>query len=157
MNKVKTGLIISLLVFLDQLSKLAAVRFLKEQAPIQVIPGVFKFSYVENRGVAFGVFSDKDGAVYLSLVIALIMLLILYFRYRLPLTKHYQPLRNILLLVLSGALGNLIDRVRLGYVIDMLYFHWFEFPVFNLADMYVVIGGILILFFSLTKYRSDNF
>ncbi|RRD94799.1 signal peptidase II [Clostridiales bacterium COT073_COT-073] len=149
---------ILILVIVDQLSKILTVLKLKGSAPISLIPGVFELTYVENTGVAFGIFANKEyGPILLSVFTGVVFLLILYFRYKLPLTKKYDTIRFVLSFLIAGALGNLIDRVRLGYVIDMLHFYWFEFPVFNIADSYVVVSSIVLVILVLTKYRDLEF
>lgn len=146
------------LVLIDQITKILTVLHLKGNAPITILNGIFELTYVENTGVAFGIFaSQRYGAVLLSVFTAVVFLLILYFRYKLPFTKKFDTIRFILLFLLAGALGNLIDRIRLGYVIDMLHFYWFDFPVFNVADMYVVVSSILLVVLVLTKYRDYEF
>lgn len=149
---------ILILVIVDQLSKILTVLKLKGSVPISLIPGVFELTYVENTGVAFGIFANKEyGPILLSVFTGVVFLLILYFRYKLPLTKKYDTIRFVLSFLIAGALGNLIDRVRLGYVIDMLHFYWFEFPVFNIADSYVVVSSIVLVILVLTKYRDLEF
>lgn len=147
-----------ILLALDQLTKYLAVIKLKGKAVFTVIKGVFELSYVENTGVAFGIFANKEsGPVLLSIFTGLVFLLILYFRYKLPLTKKYNSLRFVSIFLIAGALGNLIDRIRLGYVIDMLHFYWFEFPVFNLADSYVVVSSLVLAILVFTKYKDLDF
>lgn len=150
----KSIILIAILVFIDQISKIWTVVSLKGNAPITIINGVFELTYVENTGVAFGIFANREyGSILLSVFTGLVFLFILYFRYKLPLTKKYDTIRFVLSFLIAGALGNLIDRIRLGYVIDMLHFYWFEFPVFNLADSYIVVSTIVLIVLGLTKYR----
>lgn len=150
----KSIILIAILVFIDQISKIWTVISLKGNAPITIINGIFELTYVENTGVAFGIFANREyGSILLSVFTGLVFLFILYFRYKLPLTKKYDTIRFVLSFLIAGALGNLIDRIRLGYVIDMLHFYWFEFPVFNLADSYIVVSTIVLIVLGLTKYR----
>ena len=154
----KSILIVALLVLLDQGTKLLTILKLKGNPPLTVLKGTFELTYVENPGVAFGIFANKQyGPILLSVFTGIIFLLILYFWYKLPLTKKYNTIRFVLLFLIAGALGNLIDRVRLGYVVDMLHFYWFEFPVFNLADIYVVTGSLVLIGLVMTKYRDLEF
>lgn len=154
----KSILIVALLVILDQGAKLLTVLKLKGNSAFPVFKGIFELTYVENTGVAFGIFANKQyGPILLSIFTGIIFLLILYFWYKLPLTKKYDTIRFVLLFLIAGALGNLIDRVRLGYVIDMLHFYWFEFPVFNLADIYVVAGSLILILLVMTKYKDLEF
>lgn len=154
----KSILIVALLVILDQGAKLLTVLKLKGNSAFPIFKGIFELTYVENTGVAFGIFANKQyGPILLSILTGIIFLLILYFWYKLPLTKKYDTIRFVLLFLIAGALGNLIDRVRLGYVIDMLHFYWFEFPVFNLADIYVVAGSLILILLVMTKYKDLEF
>ena len=154
----KSILWVVILVILDQVTKILTVMNLKGKPPVTLINGIFELTYVENTGVAFGIFANKQyGPVLLSVFTGIVFLLIVYFRYKLPLTKKYDMIRWVSSFLIAGALGNLIDRIRLGYVIDMLHFYWFEFPVFNLADSYVVVSSIVLVILVLTKYRDLEF
>jgi len=112
---------------------------------IPVIKSIFHITYVENTGIAFGLFPQGHS---LFIIISLIIILVIIFFERKKVIKSLKE-RFCLGLVLGGALGNLIDRLRFGFVIDFLDFRiW---PVFNLADSGVCIGGILMVFFLLRK------
>lgn len=113
---------------------------------VEIIPGYLDFSYLENRGAAFGIF---QGQVQLLSVVAVgISLVILAYLIR---NRDLHPLAKISLsLIVAGALGNVYDRVSYGFVVDFIHFHlnnrW-HFPTFNVADMCVVIGaGLMILY-----------
>jgi signal peptidase II len=113
--------------------------------PGRIIGLGFNFTYVQNTGAAFGIFNEGTlPLALLSLVVSLSLFLFLLFKSRtLPLLQRYA-----LASILAGAVGNMIDRFRLGYVTDFIHFKMskFDFPVFNVADMCVVIGaGLLIL------------
>jgi len=112
---------------------------------IPVIKSIFHITYVENTGIAFGLFPQGH---FLFIIISLIIILVIVFFERKTVLKSPAE-RFCLGLILGGALGNLIDRLRFGFVIDFLDFRiW---PVFNLADSGVCIGGILMVFFLLKK------
>lgn len=130
-----------LLIVFDQWTKYWAKTGLKD--PIPLIRGVFELQYVENRGAAFGILQNK---LWLFVIFTLIMLFVLgVLYYHTPLEKDYAWIRFALLLILSGAIGNLIDRVCRRYVVDFLYFKLIDFPVFNVADSYVVVGCCLFV------------
>lgn len=134
--------IIALLVLIiDQLSKLYAAQVLSKGALV-LIPGVLELTYLKNTGAAWGMFQGARIPFILLTVAFLILCLWFYKKKRGELTKLS---RIILLLIFSGALGNLIDRVVLGYVRDMIYFSLINFPVFNVADSAIVIGAILLV------------
>lgn len=94
--------------------------------------------YVENRGIAFNILENKKKIIYTSNLILLSYLIYLYFieaKYKIPLT-----------LIFTGGLGNFVDRIKRGYVVDYIYFNIKKFPVFNLSDFYIIGGAIMIAF-----------
>ena len=116
-------LIMAALVIIDQLTKLWAVRTLKDSDPIVLINGVLQFYYLPNgnSGAAFGILS---GHRILFLCIALaVVLIIFYALYRIPATGRYMLMRILLVFIAAGGAGNMLDRLRLGYVIDFIYFY----------------------------------
>lgn len=133
----------AILVLIDQMSKYLVVEFLKDQPPIVVIEDVLNFFYVENRGAAFGIMQDmRLFFIVITIVIVLAIIFILFKNY-----KNNSLLFNIsLALILGGAIGNFIDRFRLHYVVDFISFRIFgyDFAVFNLADVFIVVGTILL-------------
>lgn len=130
------------LVGVDQFSKYLAVNILKPQNTISIIDNIFSLTFVENRGAAFGIFQGRT--TILSVITIFIVIGIIYFYIKLPKNKVYTWLRFSLILIISGALGNFIDRVRQGYVVDFFHATFINFPVFNIADIYVVTGAILM-------------
>ncbi len=133
------------LVAVDQLTKWLAFTRLKPIHDFPIIDKVFHLSYIENRGAAFGILQGRHLFFIILTVIVLIFITVYY--YRLPEERKYHWMRLSFILVAAGAMGNLIDRIRLGYVIDFLYFKLIDFPVFNFADICVVVGmGILAIF-----------
>lgn len=142
------------LVVADQLTKIWAVTQLHyANRVIPVIDGVFEFHYAENPGVAF---SMLEGQRWIFIPITLIIGgFILAMMLRSPLRRY--PLFNITcVLILSGAIGNLIDRIAYGYVIDFLYFRLIDFPIFNFADCCVVVGAGLLFIFVLFVMKDDD-
>lgn len=128
------------LVVADQLTKVWAVRYLQPVHSI-VLTDFFRLTYVENRGAAFGIFY---GAIWFLVVITVLILgaITMYYR-KLPQGKPYLFVRLALLLIAGGAIGNFIDRVRIGFVVDMFHVTFINFPVFNVADVFIVVGSIL--------------
>ena len=129
-----------LLIAADQATKLLAVARLKDQAPFVLLPGVLELRYLENRGAAFGILQGQK--IFLVLFTGLLSALIIYFYFRVPEGKRHLPVRIFLIMLFSGAIGNFIDRCRLDYVIDFIYFKLIDFPIFNVADCYVTIAVI---------------
>lgn len=140
------------LILIDQLSKVWALSALRGTEGIAVIPNVFELSYLENRGAAFGILQDHQIFFVLITVAAAVILTWIY--RRIPQTKKYIPLRISYALIMAGAFGNLIDRVFRGYVVDFFYFKWIDFPVFNVADIYVTVTMILLLILILFSIRK---
>jgi len=131
-------LIVAAIVAVDQLVKSILVKALAN-GPISVIGSFFRLVYVENYGIAFGMFKNKTMFfVITQTLIAMIVIFVIYkFRYK------SVGMTICLSLILGGAIGNLIDRIRLGYVVDFLSFSIFP-PVFNIADSAIVVGAILL-------------
>jgi len=152
------GLLLTIvLVGIDQLTKYLAATKLMNKEDFVVIKGFLSFHYLENRGVAWGMFSGK---VYLFIVTTSIMLIVIaYVYFKAPLTKRFFLLRLMCLALCSGAIGNLIDRVVNQYVIDFIYFDFkiFNFPVFNVADIYVTVSAIAFVILVMFYYKEEEF
>lgn len=146
-------LLAALLIAADQATKWWATSSFAGGGALELGLG-FRLTYVRNTGAAFGLLRDVnlqlagvsvDGTLLLGLLSAAVSLVIIWFLLRHA--SSLTPLTHIsLTLILAGALGNMIDRLLLGYVIDFIHFRsgGFDFPVFNLADSFVVIGGFLL-------------
>lgn len=141
-------------VFIDQITKHLAVLYLKGNPARVIIDGVFELQYLENRGAAFGMMQNMQFVFVAGAVTICIVIFYLYIR--MPDTVRYLPLRICAVLLCAGALGNMIDRIRLNYVIDFFYFSLIDFPIFNVADCYVVISCIVFALLILFYYRYDN-
>ena len=133
-----------ILVLLDQGTKMLALESLKPLGSVTLAPGLLDLTFVENRGVAFGMFSGQRWMI-LVLTGAIIGALVYYYR-KLPEGNGYRWVRCALVMVLAGAAGNLIDRIFRGYVVDFFEFTFVKWYVFNMADIYVVLGVIWLLF-----------
>lgn len=141
-------------IFLDQYTKLLAVENLKNQAPIDIIENVFQLHYLENRGAAFGILQNQK--IFFVIIGIIILIVALFFYFKMPHERHFIPLRICLLLIASGAIGNMIDRIRLNYVIDFFYFELIDFPIFNVADIYVTLSAGLLIVLILFYYKEDD-
>ena len=146
---------VALLTGFDQLTKLLAVKNLKGKADIPLIPDVLYFQYLENRGAAFGIFQDRK--IFLVLLTSLILVGVCYVLRKIPADKKYIYLKLLCFLITAGGIGNLIDRVRLDYVIDFIYFAPIDFPVFNVADIYVSVGMVFLFTVVLFYYKDEDF
>lgn len=138
-----TTLGIAAIVVADQLAKLWAVTVLRPVGTKDFIPGFMRFAYVENDGAAFGMLADQR---WIFIVITLLMVAAaLFLLYMGKLTKPLQYLPAVC--IIGGGIGNLIDRIGKGYVVDMLDFQFMNFAVFNVADIFVCVGaGLLLLY-----------
>ncbi len=146
------GLVI--LTGLDQWTKGLAVLHLKAKDPFVLVPGVFELFYSENRGAAFGIMQERQ--VIFFLIAVVVLAAVIWILLRMPNEKRYRPLAVCLLLVASGAVGNMIDRVSQGYVVDFLYFKWINFPIFNVADCYVTIGAFCLVLLVMFYYKEED-
>ncbi len=142
--KFLTPIVILLLVGFDQLTKYWADSYLKTRlTDIELWPGVFHLTYVENPGAAFGMMKGQQ--TFFIVITVVVLVAICWYWRQIPSNKLGVWMKVAILLIVSGAIGNLIDRVLLNYVRDMLYFVLIDFPVFNVADICVV-GGVALLF-----------
>ena len=133
-------LIPAIVVLADQLFKYWVTTKLVEGGTIVLIKGIIHLTYVENRGAAFSIL---EGMQWLLIVLASIGILAIIY---IMLTHKGKPLGKIALaMVLGGAIGNLIDRVVLGYVVDMFSFDFMSFAIFNIADIFITVGGVMFL------------
>lgn len=129
---------------LDRITKLWALGSLKNTSSKTVIKGFFDLTYVENKGAAWGIFVGKTMFLIVFTVVILCGVVFYLIKYR-PKNKF---VRVALSLIIAGALGNIADRVIYKYVVDFISLHYkdvYSYPVFNIADMCVVIGTVLLL------------
>ncbi len=149
-------IIFTLIVAIDQFTKYLAVERLMGNPPFVIINNFFQFNYVENYGAAFGILQNQQ----LFFIIAnfiIIIGIIIFMKINNKLTKL---MNTSLVLILAGAIGNLIDRIRLGYVVDFLdvkFGNFYDYPVFNIADSSVVIASFIIIYLVLSdKYEVSD-
>ena len=143
------------LIFIDRITKYFAVVNLKDGGEYSLIDGVFSLYYVENSGAAFGILGGKQ--IFLYIVTIAITVFVIFFYIKLPKGRRFIWLRIISILIVSGAIGNLIDRLTQQYVIDFFYFKAINFPVFNVADIYVTVGAIALIILLLFYYKENDF
>lgn len=157
MNRILKKIVIAVaailaLVGIDQWTKSLAVA--KLQSPIELIKGVFEFAYVENRGAAFGILQNHQ--MMFAAFTVIVVILIFAFYLKIPQGKKYLPLNISLVVLIAGAIGNFIDRIYLGYVVDFLYFKLINFPVFNVADIYVTCSAFLLVILVMFVYKEED-
>lgn len=132
-------ILILFLVAIDQFIKNIVLKNLKGMGQIQVVDGVFNFTYVENYGAAFGMLKN---AKYIFIFVALVATIVgIVFIHRNDISKIFKL---SIAMIISGAIGNMIDRFRFGYVIDYFDFQFIWQYVFNFADVCVVLGTIIL-------------
>lgn len=144
----------TILIVVDQYTKKLAVINLKDKPAINIFDNVFQLYYLENRGAAFGMFQNhKEVFIFIAFVM---LFLVFYVLYKIPNTKKYYLFEFALVLIGSGAIGNMIDRVTNDYVVDFFYFILINFPIFNVADIYVTVSCVLLLILILWVYKEED-
>lgn len=150
-------LFIAAIIILDQLVKFWAVMVLKPIHTIPLIDGVFHLTYAENFGAAFSIFEGKRWFFIAISVVLIIGIVFWLYSHR---QSMYPMCRWALVMITGGAVGNLIDRIRFGFVVDMFDFRLINYPIFNIADCFVVIGTAVlccyILFIDGKKVKSNG-
>jgi signal peptidase II len=121
-----------------------------------LISGFLGLTYFRNTGAAFGLFSGVNAARWILSILKIVIITgLIWFYNKIPLEKLYWSIRVPIILIIAGGLGNLVDRAWLGSVRDMLVFEFVNFPIFNLADVYVVVGcfvGLFIMLFVVKEF-----
>lgn len=143
-----------ILVLIDQISKFYITSTMKLHDAIPVIEDVFEIHYIQNRGAAWGLFENQQLLFIICTLIACIFGIIFYIKC--VNSNALKALQVCIVLILSGAVGNFIDRVSYQYVIDFLYFKLIDFPVFNIADCYVTVGFFITIILILFVYKEDD-
>ena len=145
-----SGFLIAM-VLIDQLIKFAVVKNLQPILIYELIPGIFRLRYVENSGAIFGSFSGT--VVILNIFSTAIVAITLYHL----ITKRVTPkyVFACLLLMASGSVGHLVDRIRLGYVIDYLEPTFINFAVFKFADCLITVGACLLIVYLIKDFAAD--
>ncbi len=168
---------ITALVLLDQITKLLAASFLQGKPDFAIIPGVFVLRYLRNDSAAFSldpvtlldnifhfeifannpnVFLNTKMTFFILMTVIVILLLCLLYL-KVPNTKRFRFIDWILVAFIAGAIGNCIDRSIHQYVIDFFYFEWIDFPVFNVADIYVTVSTFATVILCLFYYKEADF
>lgn len=147
-------LLVAVLVGFDQFTKYLAAARLKGNPAFPIIDGVLELQYLENRGSAFGMLQGQRWFLFVTGTLFITVLTFLLFR--IPVQKKFRLLHILIAGIISGGLGNLIDRFRFGYVVDFIYFVLIDYPIFNVADSYVVVSAIALFFLILFVYRDED-
>lgn len=138
------GIVFAASIILDQLTKLWSVAVLKNGGSIKVIGDFLRFTYAENKGAAFSILQGQRVFFVIATITMLFVLAYIYFK-----NKNITKMSRLsIAMIASGAIGNFIDRIRFGYVVDFIdvrFGSFYNFPIFNIADSFVVCGTILMI------------
>lgn len=142
------------LIFADQFTKFLSVKYLKDSEGIAIIKGVLEFTYVQNIGAAWGMLGGKQ--TFFIILTSIMLLVMFYVIIKTPLRRKYNSFRITMICLAAGAAGNLIDRIKQGYVDDFIYFKIIDFPVFNVADICVCVSMAVLIILLLFKFKKDG-
>lgn len=142
-------------IVLDQWTKTFMTRLLKNQPAVPIIKDVLELDYVENRGAAFGMLQGQR--IYFIVIAVVVFFLFVWLLLKLPSEQKYRKIHIALSFILAGAIGNTIDRGLNGYVVDFIYFKLIDFPVFNVADIYITVTTIWLAVLLLFFFKEEDF
>jgi len=146
---------VATLLAIDQFTKWLAVTYLQPIREFVLIEGVFSLFYHENQGMAFGLFQGGRWFFVVATVVALGFFI--YFYVKMPKTRYHNTIRFFLLIFMGGALGNFTDRLfNDGFVVDFLFFNLINFPIFNMADVFLVVAVFAIMIILLFVKEPKN-
>ncbi len=146
--------LIVVLSLIDQYTKLLAVDYLKDSSDFILIPGVLQLHYLENTGAAFSILEGKQ--MFFAILTPILLVALAVVLFKMPQDKKYLPLDYIIIFLIAGAIGNYIDRISNNYVVDFIYFSLINFPVFNVADIYVTCAVFALLIAILFVYKDED-
>ncbi|MCM1044431.1 MAG: signal peptidase II [Candidatus Gastranaerophilales bacterium] len=156
MLTVDAVLVIGLFLF-DQYTKRLAIENLKDSPSKVLIEGVLELQYLENRGSAFGLLQNQK--FFILFVGVVFLLVILFLMFRLPEKRRFCIVHVLFSVIIAGGLGNMADRFRFDYVVDFISFILINYPIFNVADCYIVVAtiGLFVLFLFVFKEKDLDF
>jgi signal peptidase II len=156
-ERIKHLILFIILVGIDQASKFWVRTNLMGvgKKPIIIIPDVLNLQFHSNTGAVWGIFNDK--VIYLALFTFVVLSGIVFLYFKIPNSKKHKVLKTIAVFIMAGAVGNLIDRIFLGYVTDFIYFEIINFPLFNFADSCLTVSSILLLILALFYFKDEDF
>lgn len=156
LKKALTGIILSvILIVIDQVTKLMAIHGLMNQQPFVIWDGVFELHYLKTVELHLEPYRERRSFCVFTLIV-LCLIAYLYLK-RIPDEKKFRPMDGICILFFAGALGNFIDRVFRNYVVDFFYFKLIDFPVFNVADIYVTVAAFAMIILGLFYYKEEDY
>lgn len=140
---------------LDQVTKYLAIIYLKGAESIKIIEGVLELHYLENKGAAFGVLQGQK--VFILFIGVVFLVVLLFCLFKLPEKTKYDLFYYLGSAMLAGAIGNMIDRIRFDYVVDFIYFSLIDFPIFNVADIYITVSVFILAIAVIFFYKEEDF
>jgi signal peptidase II len=146
--------LVIILVLFDQIAKLWASITLEQQGSIVLWEGILQLTYLKNTGGIFGVLQNQT--LFILFVVSILILVVIYLLTKLPDKPRFAKLHMVISCLLAGALGNLVDRIRFGYVIDFIYFVGIDFPIFNVADIMISVSTVLVLILLIFYYKEKD-
>lgn len=144
-------------IIIDRITKIWAINTLKDKPPIQIINNVLELYYLPsgNTGAAFGMLK---GHQTLFLLIGLVVVIVIgYVLFNMPENKKYNLLNILLVLIAAGGVGNMIDRFLQNFVVDFIYISCINFPIFNVADIYVSVSTVILAIFILFILKENDY
>ena len=148
-----TLMIVAVSVLLDQITKVAVLQNIPLHGNVRAIPGIFHFTYVENKGAAFGMLSEHRWVFMAVSIVAIAAFLFYIIKFK----PQGKLLLSSMAMIIGGGIGNMIDRVLRGSVVDFIEVDFMEFAVFNVADIFVCVGcGLMILDVILSEVREQK-
>lgn len=148
------GVVMLILLGLDQLTKYLAIVKLKDKPAFVLLDGVLELNYLENRGSAFGMLQNQK--FFILFVGIVFLFVILFLLFKLPEDKKFNIVHILLASIVAGGLGNMIDRMRFDFVVDFISFVLIHFPIFNVADCFIVIATITLFVLFLFVYKEKD-
>ncbi len=145
---------IIVLALIDQYTKFLVVNHISVGEEIPVLGDAVVFTQLHNSGAAWSSFSGK--IPFLLIITAIVSVLMIYVYIKLRNNDKFKAVRVLIVFILGGAIGNLIDRIRYGYVIDFIFFKIIHFPVFNFADICVTVSMFVLIYLFFFKYKSEE-
>lgn len=155
-NKILFPIIISIiLAIIDQITKYIIVKNMTPyKDEISLIGDALVLRYIKNSGAAWGSFASKT--LILTILSLFLIALLIYLYHNIIDISQMAPLRLCMIFIIGGAIGNLIDRIRLGYVVDFIYIKLINFPIFNFADICVTVSMFIAFFLCIFKYDNSD-
>lgn len=147
-------ILVFVLTVIDQFTKYLVIQNIQLNQEIPILGNVLVLGHIQNFGAAWG---SLSGMRILLLIITIIVSIVLCVLYKKIIDKDkFKPVRLCFVFILGGAIGNMIDRIRLGYVTDFIYFKIINFPLFNFADICVTVSIFILVILFIFKYKADE-